>query len=119
MSVSNTSADSAEAGAWQQSWDSHSGIPPLQGMFDQFKSAGDILLFVYKEGVTSSISQDWGTGTGRDFQHLCKHSPHFAAMACALGMRTLSTHWGPLVRHDASIETGADNMLKVVQASLG
>ncbi len=119
MSASNTSADSAEAGAWQQSWDSHGGIPQLQGMFDQFKPAGDILLPVYKEGVTSSISQDWGTGAGRDFQHLCKHSPHFAAMACALGMRSLSNHWGPLVRHEASIEPAADAMLKVVQATLG
>ncbi len=119
MSASNTSADSAEAGAWQQSWDSHGGIPQLQGMFTQFMPAGDILLPVYKEGVSSAISQDWGTGPGRDFQHLCKHSPHFAAMSCALGMRTLSNHWGPLVRHEASIEPAADDMLKVVQATLG
>jgi peptidoglycan hydrolase-like protein with peptidoglycan-binding domain len=119
MSASNTSADSAEAGAWQQSWDSHGGIPQLQTMFEQFKPAGEILRNVYDEGVPTVISPDAGTGTGRDFQHLCKHSPHFAAMACGLGMRSLSNHLGPLTRHEAAIEPAADDMLKAVQASLG
>lgn len=115
-SASNTSASSAEAGAWQQSWDSRSGIPLLKKLMDEYDGTG--YLPIYREGVKCSASdlKNYGTGAGLKFQQTCKAKPDFAAQACALGLRSLRTHWGPIVRHEAVVRPEADEMLKKVQA---
>jgi hypothetical protein len=118
MSARNTSSATCEAGAWQMSWDAHAGVPLLQRLMNDYK--GDGHLEVYSEGVKCSKA-NWrclGDGAGFKFQEMCTGKPDFAAQACALGMRTLRTHWGPLNRHEVTLAPGADDMLQEVQDTL-
>lgn len=118
MSARNTSSTTCEAGAWQMSWDAHAGVPLLQRLMNDYK--GDGYADVYDEGVKCSKAE-WrclGDGIGHSFQLMCKNKPDFAAQACALGMRTLRTHWGPLNRREATLAPGADDMLQQVQDTL-
>jgi hypothetical protein len=117
-SARNTSADSCEAGAWQMSWDAHAGVPLLRKLLNEYE--GDGFLEIYSEGVKCSKAdwRYWGTGAGRDFQEMCKNKPDFAAQAAALGLRTLRSHWGPVLRREITIATAADAMLADVQATL-
>ena len=115
MSASNTSASSAEAGAWQMSWDAHVGVPLLRKLMDEYDGEG--LLMIYREGVNASASglRSWGLGQGLEFQRLCKSKPDFAAQAAALGLRSLRNHWGPVNRFEVQIKREVDDMLKKVQ----
>ena len=117
-SARNTASDTCEAGAWQMSWDAHAGVPLLRKLMDEYQ--GDGFADVYSNKVKCSQA-DWknfGTGTGLTFQKMCKDKPDFAAQAVALGLRTLRTHWGPIVRREVTISASADDMLTEVQATL-
>jgi hypothetical protein len=119
MSAHNITGENAEGGAFQTSWDIRSKAPAVVKLFEMYKEAGDgILLDVYSEGVNHSMSSDYGDGDGREFQHLAKHSPDFAAQVAAIGMRTMRAHWGPLNRREAVVLSSADDMLKQVQNTL-
>ena len=119
MSASNRSGETTEGGMFQTSFNVRSRAPAVLKLFEMYKNAdADILLDVYKEGVRASISRDWGTGPGREFQRLSKHSPDFAAQVAAIGIRTARDHWGPLNRREALVLKSADDMLQKVQATI-
>jgi hypothetical protein len=118
LSARNTSSATCEAGAFQMSWDAHAGVPLLRQLLNDYHSDGYVE--VYSEGVKCSKA-DWrclGDGTGHDFQVLCKEKPDFSAQACALGLRTLRTHWGPINRREVTLSKDADDMLHEVQDTL-
>ena len=72
---------------------------------------------IFREGVHCSKS-DWGcygTGQGFHFQVLAKHCPQFAVEACAIGLRNLRQHWGPINRREVTLKREADNLLREVQ----
>lgn len=115
MSADNTEADNCEAGAWQMSWDANRGVPLLQTLMDDYQDDG--FQVIYREGVTCSAAslKIWGKpGTGTKFQKLCKDKPDFAALACALGMRSLRGHWGPLNNRAAELRKEVDDMFRQV-----
>lgn len=123
MSAENVQSDTAEAGLFQQSWNSHVCSNEIQKLFDEY---GDGLsddppeqcsLMWFAEGVTCSASdwQNYGSGQGRDFQQLCKNCPQFAVEACAIGLRHLRQHWGPINRYEVEVVPDADDMLRIVQ----
>ena len=71
----------------------------------------------FAEGVTCSAS-DWqcyGCGDGYAFQELCKNAPPFAMESCALALRNLRQHYGPINRKEAELKPEADRMLFAVQ----
>jgi hypothetical protein len=82
-SACNVSADSAEVGALQTSWDSRGASPELPKLFDRYRKSSDgCLLDTFAEGVTCSAAdwRNWGTGAdGLAFQELEKECPAFAA----------------------------------------
>lgn len=117
-SASNFSSDTAEAGTWQTSWDIHKTAPLFDQLFADYKRAGNVLLDVYKEGVSKPISKNWGSGDGYDFQKLTKNCPDFAAETAAYGLRFTCSHWGPINRREATVSPIADDMLKKVLDSL-
>lgn len=116
QSASNTSADSAEAGLFQQSWDSHGASAEISKLFAAYLSKPDDgFLSIFREGVSISDALPSGEGTGADFQRLAIARPAFAVEAAAVGVRVLRQHWGPINRHEAEIRPEADRLLQQVQ----
>ena len=122
QSATNTTADSAEAGAWQTSYDSRGASPVLPALFSQYRaSTRGCFSSTYAEGVTCSAAdwQNWGTGDGAVFQQLEKECPGFAAEYAAVMLRVQGGslgHYGPLRTKAAEIRPECDAMLRGVQA---
>lgn len=120
-SASNTDANSAEAGAWQTSYDSKGFSPELPKLFSAYQAdASGCFLDVFSQGVTCSAAdwKNWGTGTGVTFQKLEKECPAFAAEYAAVMLRVSGGskgHYGPLRTKAAEVRPECDEMLKGVQ----
>ena len=123
-SATNTTSDSAEAGAWQTSYDSHTASPELPILFAQYRAstASGCFLTQYAEGVTCNAANwmNWGTGAdGLAFQRLEKECPGFAAEYAAVMLRVQGGslgHYGPLRTKAAEIRAECDTLLQQVQA---
>lgn len=125
MSATNVTSDSAEAGAWQTSYDSHTASTELPKLFAKYRaSTAGCLLATFKDGVTCSAAnwQDWGSGIdGLDFQRIEKSCPAFAAEYAAVMLRVQGGrlgHYGPLRTKAAEIRPECDAMLQKVQATV-
>ena len=117
-SASNTSADSAEAGLFQMSWDAHGASRQIPRLLDEYQAnGGGGYREIFCEGVTPHRGDldNCGSGTGLRFQQLCKDCPGFAVETAAVGLRNLRTHWGPINRREAELRPEADEMLQQVQ----
>lgn len=115
-SASNTSGDTAEAGLFQQSWDSRPATPVLPRLFAWYRSASSPPGFqeIFREGVPAKSFRPSGSGDGAVFQQLCVDKPAFA-MECALvGARTIRSHWGPFNEHAAAMTIEAQQLLQQV-----
>lgn len=119
-STNNVTADTAEAGLFQVSYNSVSASPELPRLFAAYQGRSD-LLEVFSQGVVcrASSAENFGTGAGRDFQALTKACPAFAVEYTAVLMRYLRSHWGPLNRHEVEVRADAYVMLDAVAARLG
>ena len=49
------------------------------------------------------------------YQFLAKYAPLFACLTTAVGLRVLRKHWGPVNRHEVTIEPSAEDLLWEVQ----
>ncbi len=118
LSEDNTTADTAEAGLFQMSWNAHAASPLIQQLFDTYTNQSEGFLSIFQEGVSCTHGDyaNYGDGTGEQFQQLCKSCPAFAAEAAAVGMRVLRTHWGPLNSRAAEVRPEADDLLNDVQS---
>jgi hypothetical protein len=115
----NTSADTAEAGLFQQSWNSHVASAELPRVFALYSAGGaDGMLAIFREGVTPRPGNlvNFGTGDGATFQALCKSAPAFAVEAAAVCLRVRCRHFGPIDRREAEVRPEADELLRQVQA---
>lgn len=112
----NVSADTAEAGLFQTSWNAHGASPLLSAMFDQYAGKTDYR-DIFSEGVSCRPAdlENFGTGIGCDFQALSKACPAFAVEFAAIGLRNIRKHWGPINGRTAEIRPACDEMLKQVQ----
>lgn len=115
MSADNTTADTAEAGLFQMSWNARSASSELPRLFALYTKKPDGFLPIFQEGVKPKETPIIGAGEGAAFQRLCKSCPAFAAEAAAIGLRVLCRHWGPIKRHEVEIRPEADALLKKVQ----
>lgn len=122
MSASNTTSDTCEAGAWQTSWNIKScASAMMQGLFDEYAANRDAgYLDIYRQGISCSQANwsNYGSGAGAKFQDMSKKQPMFAAEVCALGLRKLRKHWGPINRREVQIMKEADELLIQVQEML-
>jgi len=111
-------ADSAEAGLFQTSWNAHSASPLLVPLFQAYSATpGNGWVDIFHEQVTCSQA-DWnnvGSGTGAAFQSLSKNNPAFAAEFAAVALRNIKNHWGPIIHRAAEVRPEADEMFKDVQ----
>ena len=117
MSADNVTSDTAEAGLFQQSWNSHVAAPELfANLMASYQTDLDGFADVFREGVSKPMSGSYGSGRGRVFQVLAKTKPAFAVECAALGLRVIRRHWGPLNRYEAECKSAADAMLRDVGA---
>jgi hypothetical protein len=117
-SAHNTTAETAEAGLFQTSWNARHASPLLPKLFTDFmKNPSPSYIDVFKEGVRCKEAnlENFGEGDGRDFQKLSKECPFFALQFAAIGLRNIRRHWGPINRRDAEIKTDANVMFQQVQ----
>lgn len=114
-------SNTTEAGAWQTSWDAHTCSPQFDVLFDAFSRGGGAnpqgFLDAFKQGVSCSSSQwaCYGDGQGYQHQEMSKNQPAYAAEVCAIALRNLRKHFGPVGRREVEILKSADAMLKQVQ----
>jgi hypothetical protein len=117
-SAHNTSAETAEAGLFQTSFNARRASLLLPKLFNEFASQPTpSYLDVFKEGARCKDSnlENFGDGDGREFQKLSKDCPFFAVEFAAIGLRNIRKHWGPINRRDAEVKADADAMFKEVQ----
>jgi hypothetical protein len=117
-SANNTTAETAEAGLFQTSFNARHASPLLPKLFADFmKNPSSSYIELFKEGVHCKEAEleNFGEGDGRDFQKLSKECPFFATEFAAIGLRNIRRHWGPINRRAAEIKPDADAMFKQVQ----
>ena len=115
-SARNTASDTAEAGLFQQSYNSFKSsaeLPRLLEAYEANTSWG--FQSIFRTGVPGSPKPSLGSGEGAAFQRMCKLSPSFSVEAAAIGLRTLRTHWGPINRKEAELRPEADALLQQIQ----
>lgn len=111
-SAANTTADTAEAGLFQTSFNARSASPLLPQLFRHYSANPSGFIDVFREGVRCQPAdlENFGTGAGADFQRLSKACPAFAAEFAAVGLRTIRKHWGPITRREAEIRPECDEI---------
>ena len=114
-SANNTSSDTAEAGLFQQSWNSHTASPEIPRLFAAYSANPDGYLSIFRVGLNGLPTENVGSGDGAAFQALCKSCPAFACEAAAVGLRVLRSHWGPIIRREAEIRSEAISLLQRIQ----
>ncbi|HEX8666057.1 MAG TPA: hypothetical protein VF744_18740 [Beijerinckiaceae bacterium] len=120
QSASNTTAETAEAGLFQTSFNARTASPLMPALFAHYSANPSGFLEVFQEGVHCSAASlaNFGSGQGKEFQRLSKECPAFAAEFAAVGLRHIRTHWGPINRKEAEVHPAADAMLMDVQRAL-
>jgi peptidoglycan hydrolase-like protein with peptidoglycan-binding domain len=119
-SANNVTADTAEAGLFQMSFNAKAASPLLPRTFAQYQANPSGFVDVFKEGVVCSGAslENFGSGDGKEFQRLCKECPAFAAEFAAVALRHIRTHWGPINRKQAQVRPECDALLSQVQAAI-
>jgi hypothetical protein len=121
MSATNVQSDTCEAGLFQQSYNSSSAtdeIDKLMAHFDRDNADCYMQTFAQAVSCTSSEWSCYGSGDGYRFQEMCKSCPTFCAQACAVGLRVIRQHWGPIGRYEVELKEGADHMFKAIETYL-
>lgn len=117
-SADNTTADTAEAGLFQMSWNAHEASKLIGDLFVEYSKDPNGYLSIFQEGVSCGHGDlvNYGEGDGATFQKLCKTCPAFAVEAAGVGLRVLRSHWGPINKRAAEIRPQADELLRQVQS---
>lgn len=115
--VTHPTADNAEAGLFQQSFDSFGKSPVFAQLLAQYKAdTGSCRFATFKEGAPTVTRPDFGTGPGAEFQHFTRACPAFATEYAMVLFRINQKHFGPVKRHEAEYFQPCNVMLKEVEA---
>jgi peptidoglycan hydrolase-like protein with peptidoglycan-binding domain len=117
MSADNCTAETAEAGMFQTSWNirsCNSRIPPL---LQRYWANPNGFLPAFQNGAKPDSNDlgNYGSGDGAKYQFLSKFAPAFHCFVTAIGMRYLRQHWGPINRSEVELRREANEMLLEVQ----
>jgi uncharacterized protein (TIGR02594 family) len=117
VSASNVTADTAEAGLFQASWNIRAASPQLPPLLTKYWNDPNGFLAAFAKSVAPKATdlQGYGSGDGARYQWLAKYCPAFACMVAGIGLRCLRKHWGPINRREVTIEPCADDLLYEVQ----
>jgi D-alanyl-D-alanine carboxypeptidase len=121
-SAHNTSADTAEAGLFQMSFDLVAPRAELLDVFHHYQSHPDEgLREIFEKEVSppprpKDLENFGAPGSpGFAFQKLSKECPAMTVEIAALGLREEAGHWGPIIRHDAEVRSAARELLVAVE----
>lgn len=119
MAADNTTAETAEAGLFQVSYNSRHASADLPRLIEAYQGRSD-LLDQFSQGVScgAASAENFGSGPGRDFQALTKTCPAFAVTYAGILLRHLRKHWGPLNRREAEVVSDSYAMLDAVRATM-
>jgi uncharacterized protein (TIGR02594 family) len=119
-SASNTSADTAEAGLFQTSWNIRSCSPTIPPLLTNYIADpnGFGPTFAAQVSPDSNDLDNFGSGAGAQYQFLSKYAPAFHAAVTGVGLRKRRNHWGPINRKEVQIVREVDTFLQQVQALL-
>jgi uncharacterized protein (TIGR02594 family) len=117
QSASNVSADTAEAGMYQTSWNIRSCDGTISPLLTEYWANPCGFRPEFAKGVTlkSSDLGNFGSGAGAQYQFLSKYAPAFHALVTGIGLRNLRQHWGPINRKEVELKNEADQLLQAVQ----
>lgn len=107
MSTTNTAADTAEAGPFQQSYNSFSVAPKtLNTLWESYRNGSNYCdLATWSQGVNpdhkSCKPKSVGGGVGEAWQDFTRQCPAFATEHALLLVRNKRTHFGPINRKEA------------------
>ncbi|CCE00062.1 N-acetylmuramoyl-L-alanine amidase [Bradyrhizobium sp. STM 3809] len=120
VTADNMTADTAEAGLFQMSFDANRASPLLGQIFARYKASPSGFLADFSVGVhcSSGNLENFGSGDGLDFQRLCKQCPAFAVEYAAVALRHIRKHWGPINRKKAEIRAECDALLAQVATAI-
>lgn len=119
-STSNVTAETAEAGLFQASFNARTASPLLVSLFDKYSTNPSGFVEIFREGVTCKPRdlENFGSGQGEKFQRLSKECPAFAVEFAAVTLRNMRKHFGPINRKEAQVRKECDVMLKAVQQAV-
>lgn len=117
MSASNVSADTAEAGMQQTSYNIRSFNEQIPLLLKAYWANPNGFLPTFKNGASPKGDElaNFGSGDGAKHQFLSKFAPAYHAYVTAVGMRFGRQHWGPINRSEVEIRPEANEMLLAVQ----
>jgi hypothetical protein len=126
QSAENVQSETCEAGLFQTSWNYHVCATDAETLFDEYRHAlsghePQCQLAAFEQDV-SCDGDDWenyGSGTGAQFQELSKICPAFAVESAAVGIRNLRKHWGPIGRMEVQVVPEAEALFLRVDGILG
>ena len=123
-SASNTSAETAESGLFQMSWNAHGCSTDVEKLLDEYEQMGPCQqcareLFADDVSCSSTEWSNYGSGQGATYQKLAKEAPQFAVESAALCLRYLRQHWGPVNRREIELKQEVDDLLLDIQAIIG
>jgi hypothetical protein len=117
--ASNQTADSAEAGLFQSSYDSFRADPALAQLWKAYHdNPGACLLNVFMQGSVDKDQAPVGTGPAAEFQTFTKQCPSFALDYALVLFRVLRQHFGPINRVEAEFRPECTAMLTEIESSV-
>ena len=117
LSADNTTAETAEAGLFQTSYNARTASPLMPKLFEEYLANPSGFIEVFQKNITCDPEdlENFGNGEDKKFQSLSKNCPAFAAEFAAVVLRNTRKHWGPINLRKAQIRKEADVMLKQVE----
>lgn len=116
QTVKSPTAANAEAGLFQQSYDSMSSskyLPTLLNAWETRLQDCDVSLF--SEGIKDRHAPVVGVGLGADFQRLTKACPSFATEYALVMFRVNRQHFGPLTSKKAQLLPACEAMFRAIE----
>lgn len=116
-SANDVTAESAEGGLFQTTFQIMSASPLLPELFSYYLAHPSGFADVFGEGIScrAKDKESLGDGDGLKFQRLSKQCPAFAVEVAAVGLRYTCQFWGPIKRKEVEIRPECNEMLRQVQ----
>ena len=125
LSAKNITAETAESGMFQFSYNSISADygtaaqSRLRKLYAHYSAKPSECHEEFKEGIKckQSDSTIYGSGEGARFQRLARSCPAFAVRYTAVLARVLKDHFGPIVRKEVEVKKSCVALFSAVQSA--